>query len=113
MTEELGVQQRFAEGGAMQANERGLATGAGGVNGLGEELLPGPTLACNEDSGFARGDLSDQIEHGLHFRVARDDMTERIALAQPLAEPLRFLHETCFFHRALDDGSQRLGVERL
>ena len=40
-------------------------------------------------------------------------MPERVALAQPVAQPPRLLEQARLLHRALDDRGERLGVERL
>ena len=97
----------------MEANERRLRPRARRVDGLGDELLAGAALAGDEHARLARPHLGDELEDRLHLGVARHDVTQRVALAQPIAKAARLLDEPRLLHRAVDDGAERLGVERL
>ena len=99
--------------GAVQADERLLRAGARRVNGFGDELLAGAALAHDEDARSARPHLRDELQDRLHLRIRADDVPERVPLAEAIAELPRLLEEACLLHRPLDDGRQRLEIERL
>ena len=111
--EQLALEERLGQRRAVQAHERTLGARAGQVDRLGDELLAGAALAADQDRGARRPDLRDQREHLLHLRVVGDDVTERVALAQAIAQLPRFLDQARLVHRAVDHGRQGREVERL
>ena len=98
---------------AVEPNEGRLGARARGVDRLGDELLARAALAGHEDARLARPDLGHELEDRLHLGVARHDVTQRVALAQSIAQAARLLNEPRLLHRPLDDGAERLGIERL
>ncbi len=113
MSEKLALEQRLAERRAVQPHEGRLRPRRRQVNRLGDELLARPALARDEHTRLARAHLRDEVQHRLHLRVARHDVAEGVAFAEPVAQPLRLLQQLRLLHRALDDRAERPGVQRL
>src|SRR5262249_50065351 len=68
VSEELGFHQSFGNGGAVDSDERLVASGAFVMQGLGDQVLAGTALTLNEDGGgFAGGDLLDEVHELGHF----------------------------------------------
>ena len=61
VSEELRLQKRLAQGGAVQPYERGLRSGAGEMDGLGDELLARSALARDENARFAGPHLGHEF----------------------------------------------------
>ena len=77
--EQLLLQGRAAERGAIHRDERSLGTLAPGVNLLGDQLLAGTGLALDHHRRVARGDGLDQVVDGLHGAVG----AHHAAVARP------------------------------
>ena len=59
VAEELAFEQRFGEGGAVEADERALPARAGIVDGPGDQLLADAAFAADQHGGAAGGGAGD------------------------------------------------------
>jgi hypothetical protein len=57
--------------------------------------------------------LRDELEDRMHLGVGRDDVAEGVALAQPVAKLAGLLNEPRLLDGPVDDGAERLRIERL
>ncbi len=73
VAEELALEQRVGERGAVDGDEGSLAPVRGVVDRAGDQLLAGPGLAADQHAGVARGDLLHVPQQLLHPSVAGDD----------------------------------------
>ena len=86
MAEELRLEDLAGNGAAVDRDERPSGPRRVLVQGVGDELLPGPRLTDYQDCGpGGRGD-SQTLEQILHGRGMTDDSLEAEALLQTLAE---------------------------
>ena len=73
VAEQLALQQRLGDGGAVDRQERLVGPAAVLVEGAGDQLLAGAALAEDQDVDVLRGDPADGLAHLLHDRAAADD----------------------------------------
>ena len=96
VAEELGLQQRFGQGGAVDGYERAARARALVVDQPHDELFPGTTLAVHQDRRVQGGDARRKLEHLLHGGTAGDEVLRgRVtgnALAQQVQLALAFRH---------------------
>src|SRR5262249_11762289 len=94
VTEELALEERLGQGGAVHRHEGAIAPRAGGVDRARRHLLAGAALAEEEHGRGGAGDLVDGVDDGAHGRVAvAQDRRARVAgalgavaeVAQPAA----------------------------
>src|SRR5439155_15430376 len=98
--EELALEERLRDGGAVERDERTSGARAPVVDRLGDQLLPRAALAGDEDGGAELRDGLDGLEDLLHLRRVPDDVADVVAVADLAAELPRRQH-----HRALaEDG---------
>src|SRR6266487_4547918 len=96
VTEQLRLEQRLGNGGAIDADKRLGGARAGAVNGAGDHFLSGATLPGDQDGRVVLGDACDERQR-LPHRAALDDQSplrrpggqlcleSRHLLPQPLA----------------------------
>src|SRR6202008_933278 len=83
VAEELALEQRVGQRGAVDGDER-LAPARGEVvDGLGDELLAGAALALDEHGARDRGHLLDLDQHFLDRRALTDYAGALLQLAPP------------------------------
>jgi len=70
VAEQLALEQRLGDGGAVDRDERARGALGTGVEVLGHHLLAGAALAGDEHRGVGRGDLVGELHHARHGRVA-------------------------------------------
>ena len=86
VAEELALDERAGERGAVDRDERTVAAGAARVDRARDELLAGPGLAREEDGRPRRRDLLDEVEHVAEGRAPSDDLAEAVDAAGVIAE---------------------------
>src|SRR5206468_3757325 len=86
VAEELALQDVRGDGAAVDRQEPLVASRAGAMDGVGDQLLAGAALADDENRGAGRGDHLHLLEQALHGRRAADDALEPVALVEHLAE---------------------------
>ena len=79
MAKELALEQRLGERSAVDLDEGPFLSLAAVVNGSGDELLAGTTLAPHEDRGVGSRDLLDGLEDLLHRHCPAHQVCEAIA----------------------------------
>src|SRR5262245_5869425 len=79
MPEELALEQRILECGAIDGEERSVGTRALAMDRAGDELLAGPGLALDQDRDRRRGSTLHQAEHVGHPRAGADDLRKAVA----------------------------------
>ena len=114
VTEQLGLEQRIGQRGAVHGNEHLGGPRALGVDRPGDQLLPGPGLSLDQDVGLGPGGLPDEVEHRRHGRALADDLVEARARRERLPQPAILLDQTAPFGRALDGQAEHVvGRQRL
>ena len=76
MPEELALEQRVVDRGAIDGDEPSIAPRADAVERARHELLAGPGLAGHERQTHVRGQAPDHPEEILHARAAADHPVE-------------------------------------
>jgi len=84
--EELGLEQRLRERGAVDRDEGPLGPRAAVVNGAGDQLLAGPGLAQEQDGRLGRGRPGRQAVDLHHLGREPDDVLEAVPVAERLPE---------------------------
>ena len=78
VAEQLGLEQRVGEGGAVDRDERFAVARAAVVERAGDQLLAGAGLAEEQDRRVARRDRVEAVHHPAHDGRATDDLFGRI-----------------------------------
>jgi hypothetical protein len=86
--EQLGLEQRLREGGAVDGDEGAGAPAAAVVQRVRHQLLAGAALAGDQHGRLALRDGVDAVEQAQHGRAAPDDVAARLALRQLGPRPL-------------------------
>ena len=73
VAEQLALQQRLGDGGAVDRQERPGGPAAVLVDGAGDQLLAGAALAEDQHGDVLRGDPADRLVDLLHRRRAADE----------------------------------------
>ena len=113
VAEQLALEQRLGQRGAVQLHERALGARAALVDRGRDQLLAGAALAGDQHAGARRRDLRDGLEHLLHRRGVADDVREAVLLGQPLAQLARLRAQPALLQLALDHDGQLVDVDRL
>ena len=114
VTEQLGLEQRIGQCGAVDGNEHLGGPGALRVDRPGDQLLPGAGFSLDQDVGVGPGGLPDEVEHRLHGRALADHVVEARARRERLPQPAILLDEPAPFGRALDGQTEHVvGRQRL
>src|SRR6185295_15002032 len=95
VAEELGLEQRPGQGGAVYGDERSAAPRAVDVQRPGDQLLAGAGLAEHEDGSVRARHLGHDLEDLDHSRIAGDNarevvLREEVALQAAVAPPQAF-----------------------
>ena len=104
MAEQFAFQEAGGDGGAIELDEGAFAAAAQVVDGAGDELLPGPSLAENENR---RGRGSDGLylaQDALQERVPADDLFEVVLGADLAFEVALLLRQLAVEHGDLAEG---------
>src|SRR6185295_8052999 len=78
--EELALEERFGDGGAVHGDEGPVGAAAVGMNRLGDELFAGAAFAGDEDRRVGRRDLHDAYQHVADGLRTADDILETVPL---------------------------------
>src|SRR5207249_7643936 len=113
VAEELALEQRLRDGGAVERDQRAVGARAPVVDRLGDQLLAGAALTGDEDRGAELRDGFDRLEDLLHLRRAADDVADVVAVADLAAELLELALQVGVLGRPLQVQPQLLDVERL
>src|ERR1700761_1129121 len=108
MAEECGLEQIRRNRASVDRDKGLVAARRVGVNGLGDELLAGTTLALNQHRRAAGSDLRDQVEKLEHDVALADDVLEGVALLEGAFE----LHDLALI-LLLADGQADVGEQLL
>src|SRR5262245_18073476 len=73
MPEQLGLQQRIRDGGAIDFDERHLTLCASIVHGTCNQLFAGSGFADDENGALRSCDAVDSVDDGRHRRTVSDD----------------------------------------
>jgi len=93
VAEEFGLNEGFAEGGAVDGDEGVVFAVAVVVDGAGDEFFAGAGFAADEDAGVGGGGEFDEAEHLLHGGASADDVVEFVAFAGLAAEVVELFLE--------------------
>ena len=113
VAEQLALQDLVRDRAAIQGQEALLPAGAGVVQGLGDEFLPGAALAQDEHGGAARRDLPHLLEQVLHRRRLAHDRVEAEALVEHLAQVRHLVAQLPVLDQLVDAAPQLVEVDRL
>src|SRR5207244_3518394 len=113
VAEELALEDRLREGGAVERHEVAPAARGIGGDGAGHELLAGAVLAQDQHGGLGRGDLAQRVEDVLHRLAAADDALEAVLLVELALELDVGADELLLLERLLDLGPEDVEVDRL
>ncbi len=80
---------------------------------FGDLFLAGAGLALDEHGRAGLGDVADQLEDRVHARALADDVVERVALLQLLAQVHDLVLQAALAQHALDHQTQMVAVDRL
>src|SRR3970040_1846283 len=80
VSEQLALDERVRDGGAIDGDERTLPTGAVEMEGPGDEFLAGSALAGDEDGRTGVGDLLDLGVDFPHGRALSDEVVEAVGI---------------------------------
>jgi hypothetical protein len=98
MPEELTLQQRFRQRGAVDGDERPLRPLAGAMDAARHQLFAGAGLAFDQHRDSGRGGAVHQTQHLAHRRTGSDDVAKAVAAGQ-VAPQGRHLHPQLLFGR--------------
>ena len=110
IAEELGLDVRFGDGGAVELDKDAIAAQAFGVNGAGDELLAGARLAIDEHAAVGGRHQLDLLAQ----RLQRHAFTSEHGRCTELAlELLVFRAQAARLDGVLDDDQRAVERERL
>ncbi len=90
VAEELGFQECFRKGSAIDGDKRIFGAGAVFMNGARNQFFAGAAFSGDQHAAVLRRDILDQVEDRAHLRAGADDVIES-------GEPAEFAPEiTCF-----------------
>src|SRR5205823_10148783 len=113
VTEELALQQRLGERGAVHDDERTGLPPPAVVEGSGDELLAGTRLARDQHGGVGVHDPIEQIVEPSHRRAGAEQRPETPGLFDRTAEPLYLVAERAVLDRAAEREREGVHLERL
>jgi hypothetical protein len=107
MAEQLGFDQAFRQGAAVDGNEGGPGPAAFAVDRIGHQLLAGSCFAGEVHREIVDGDITNLFKNTKHFAVLADDVAEtaHLAGAQLKAEKIGDV-----FERGEDAGEPALPI---
>jgi hypothetical protein len=86
VAEELGLEQRLGDGGAVDGDERAVLARAERVKRSGKQLLAGAALSFEEHGGIGAGRAVQVLQHGAQRGIVADDARCAALLGQLLAQ---------------------------
>src|SRR5438105_8677082 len=112
VTEQLALEQRLDDRGAVDADER-LVGRAVAVDDACDQLLARATVSLDEHGRAAGGDAAHVLEQLLHRRRGPDDVVDVQGARRRHVEEVGAAREAAHFERAIDGDVERLDVDRL
>ena len=109
VAEELGFEQRFGKGAAIDGDEGRFGASAVFVDGAGNEFFSRAAFSSNQHAAILRRDVFDQVENGAHIGAGADDVVETGEAAKLAAQIAGFLFEGQSYRRIAE---RRGGVRR-
>ncbi len=113
MAEELALQQRLRDGGAIHGHEGPFAAQAVVMDGLGRQLFPCPAFAGDEDIRRAVRHAADQLEDLLHRLALAENLMEAVFLVDGSAELADFATQRRFAQRLFHRQDHFIRLHRL
>ncbi len=113
MAEELTLEERVRNRGAIDRDEAAFASGAARVDPPGDELFPRSRFAVDEDGRVPGGDARDHFLNALHRAARADHSGRRRGRIDRVAKALQFGAEFAVLNRAPDGQSDELRLDRL
>ena len=113
VTEDLALEQRLGNRGAVDRHERKRRAGAELVNGLRDQLLAGARLAPDQHRGVGRRRLFDHAVDAADAGAVADDAPEAALLAQLAAQLFHFAQRLLPLDRLLQQDAQPRRIDRL
>ncbi len=112
MAEQLGIEQRLGQGSAVERDEGGFGPLAGGVDGLGEDLLAGAGLAVDHHRHACARGLRGDRERAAEIGARPDDFLESQWSTKLFGERAQFALRTAGRHDAVERFEQPVGRDR-
>src|SRR5262245_42196001 len=109
--EELALEQRLRDRGAVHGDERLAAARAAPVHRVSDQLLARSALARDENRSIRLRDAIDHFEDLAHRRARADELIETLCLAHRSPEALHFSTQRAVADGALDRHAQRFDLE--
>ena len=113
VAEQLGFEQRFGDGGAVDGDERAVVARAERVKRAREQLLAGAALPFEQHRRVGGGGAVQRDRHLLELRVVADDLRRAAALGQLFPQDQVFRGQPALRERALDHQQEMVGIDRL
>src|SRR5262249_28813232 len=113
VTEQLRLEQRLGQRGAVDRDERLGGTARALVDRAGEELLARATLALDQHRRRRRRHLLDEHHRATEGRAATDDGALPQQIVEALLQQLVLLDQLAALERLVDELEQLLAPERL
>ena len=112
VAEQLALDDRFGQGGAVDLDQRLSRPQAVVVDGVGHQLLARTRLAADQDRGLAPGYLGDEVVDLLHGPGVADDVRRPKAVLELLGEAAVFLNQPLTLFLGGQTQLDRLGDHR-
>src|SRR5882724_9044655 len=113
VAEELALEERVREGRAVDGDETAALALALKVDGASRELLAGPRLAVDEDGRVVLCQDLDGLEDLVHHPIAADDVRERVAVGELVAEVVDLVEQAALLEDLLGGKEDLLLLEGL
>ena len=78
MAKQLAFQEGFSDSGTVDGHERPFRAGAVAMNGVRHQLLPGPALPLDEDTGISGSHAANELEYLAHPGASADHVVFHI-----------------------------------
>ena len=103
MTEELGFQQIAGNRAAVDGNEGPLGANRQSMDGGGDQLLAGATLALDQHGRVGDGHLADDLLHALHGARGADQLVDGQLLTEARPQRVDFAAQEAALHQSLHE----------
>ena len=113
VAEQSALDETFRQRGAIQFDERPIASLALGVDRPREQLLTGPRLSFEQHGRTRRRGSGDCLEHATNRVAVADDLALVAELHDLAPQPLILASEANYFQRLVDRELQLLRAHRL
>ena len=111
MAEELALDQILGQGGAVDADEGGVAPHAAEMQGARDQFLAGARLAADQHGGHAVGHLRDLVVDQPHAARGADQVRRLVSVAQQPAQAVVLGHQGLALGHVVAHRRDRLGQQ--